>query len=96
MRAEGRTYYVGILKAAELHGATHQAIMEFQVVTDKRLPSILSGRSTISFHYRKDIAALAGAIEHRAGDVHRPLVVDSVLLEAPQGGQAEVGLEHLP
>ena len=25
MRHEGRPYYVGLLKAAELHGATHQA-----------------------------------------------------------------------
>jgi hypothetical protein len=32
MYHEGRPYYVGLLKAAELHGATHQAMMEFQVV----------------------------------------------------------------
>ena len=38
MRHEGEAYYVGLLKAAELHGATHQAVMEFQVVTGKRLP----------------------------------------------------------
>ena len=36
MRHEGHAYYVGLLKAAELHGATHQVVMEFQVVTDKR------------------------------------------------------------
>jgi hypothetical protein len=44
MRHEGRPYYVGLLKAAELHGATHHAVMEFQVVTDKRLPKIRAGR----------------------------------------------------
>nr|WP_245488732.1 type IV toxin-antitoxin system AbiEi family antitoxin [Rhizobium ruizarguesonis] len=38
MRHEGNSYYVGLLKAAELHGATHQAVMEFQVVAAKRLP----------------------------------------------------------
>ena len=31
MRHEGRPYYVGLLKAAELYGATHQAVMEFQM-----------------------------------------------------------------
>src|SRR5262249_27023552 len=29
MRHERRPYYVGLLKAAELHGASHQAVMEF-------------------------------------------------------------------
>jgi predicted transcriptional regulator of viral defense system len=40
MRHEQQPYYVGLLKAAELHGATHQAVMEFQVVAPKRLPKI--------------------------------------------------------
>ena len=40
MRHERHPYYVGLLKAAELHGATHQAVMEFQVITDKRLARI--------------------------------------------------------
>jgi predicted transcriptional regulator of viral defense system len=68
MRREGRPYYVGLLKAAELHGATHQAVMEFQVVTDKRLPEIRVGRSAITFYYRKDIAAVSKATEERKTD----------------------------
>jgi hypothetical protein len=59
MRHEGHSYYVGLLKAAELRGATHQAVMEFQVVTDKRIPKIHAGRSIISFVYRKDFVARA-------------------------------------
>jgi len=61
MRHEGRPYYVGLLKAAELHGATHQAVMQFQVVTDKRLPKIRAGRSVIAFYYRKDMNEIADA-----------------------------------
>ncbi len=68
MRHEGEAYYVGILKAAELHGATHQAVMEFQVITGKRLPKIRGGRSLIVFYYRKDIAAVAAGIEDRKTD----------------------------
>src|SRR5260370_1153097 len=63
MQHEGRPYYVGLLKAAELHGATHQAVMEFQVITDKRLPKIRAGRSTMAFYYRKDIGAVSAGIE---------------------------------
>lgn len=52
MRHEHQPYYVGLLKAAELHGATHQAVMEFQVGAGKRLPKIRAGRSRIVFYYR--------------------------------------------
>ncbi|MCZ7658932.1 MAG: type IV toxin-antitoxin system AbiEi family antitoxin [Xanthobacteraceae bacterium] len=62
MRHEGHSYYVGLLKAAELHGGTHQAVMEFQVVTDKRMPKLRAGRSIISFFYRKDMERVATAI----------------------------------
>ena len=43
MRHESQAYYVGLLKAAELHGATHQAVMEFQVISAKRFPKIRVG-----------------------------------------------------
>ena len=64
MRYEGRPYYVGLLKAAELHGAAHQAVMQFQVVTDKRLPTIKAGRSAIVFYYRKDVRAIVNGLEN--------------------------------
>jgi predicted transcriptional regulator of viral defense system len=64
MAHEKRPYYVGLLSAAALHGATHQAVMEFQVVTDKQLPRIRAGRSSIAFYYRKDMDAVEQAL-HR-------------------------------
>jgi predicted transcriptional regulator of viral defense system len=68
MRHEGRTYYVGLLKAAELHGATHHAVMEFQVVTDKQLSKIRAGRSFIVFYFRKNMAASLEGIESHKTD----------------------------
>jgi predicted transcriptional regulator of viral defense system len=65
MRHEGRPYYVGLLKAAELHGATHHGVMEFQVVTDRQLPRIRAGRSWISFHFRKDMKAVLDGVVDR-------------------------------
>ena len=68
MRHEGRAYYVGLLKAAELHGATHHAVMEFQIVTDKQLPKIRAGRSLIVFYYRKDLSAVQPGIQDHKTD----------------------------
>jgi hypothetical protein len=66
MRHEGSPYYVGLLKAAELHGATHQAVMEFQVVTN--MPQLRIGRSNIAFYYRKDFDPIAAGIGERKTD----------------------------
>ena len=60
MRREGQPCYVGLLKAADLHGATHQAVMEFQVVSNKRLPKIRAGRNLIVFCFRKEMEAVGG------------------------------------
>lgn len=64
MRHEGRAYYVCLLKAAELHGAAHQAVMEFQVMTDRQLPKIRAGRSFIAFYFRKDLGPVLSAVEN--------------------------------
>ena len=63
MRHEGQAYSVGLLKAAELHGAPHQAVMEFQVVSSKRLPWIRAGRNLIAFYFRKDMRTVTAGIE---------------------------------
>jgi len=68
MRQEGRFYYVGLLKAAELHGATHHAVMEFQVITDRQLPKIRAGRSWITFHFRKDARSVRDGVVERKTD----------------------------
>jgi predicted transcriptional regulator of viral defense system len=68
MGHEGRPYYVGLLKAAELHGATHHAVMEFQVITNKQLPKIRAGRSLIAFYFRKDIESVTSGLESHKTD----------------------------
>ncbi len=62
MKVAGQPYYVGLLKAAELHGSAHQAVMEFQVVTDRQWRPIRAGRSRIAFYYRKDCAPVEAGI----------------------------------
>jgi predicted transcriptional regulator of viral defense system len=95
--AVGRPYYVGLLKAAELHGATHQAVMEFQIVTDKRLPKIHAGRSAITFYYRKNMAAASKGIEDRKTDTGRMYIssVELTLLDLVRYPHAAGGLDNI-
>ena len=97
MHHEGRPYYVGLLKAAELHGATHQAVMEFQVVVGKRLSRIRAGRSLIAFYFRKDMEGIANGIEDRKTDtgtmkISSPALTALDLLRYPQ---ASGGIHHV-
>lgn len=50
-------YYAGLLTAASYHGATHQRVRVFQVVTSKRMPKKwVFGNVWIEFIYKKDIS----------------------------------------
>lgn len=97
MRHEQQPYYVGLLKAAELHGATHQAVMEFQIVTAKRMPKIKAGRNLIVFYYRKDIAAVEAGIEDRKTDTGRMKISSPALtaLDLLRYPQAAGGIDNV-
>ncbi len=47
-------YYIGLLSAASLYGATEQQPMVFQVITEKMVKNMTLGRSEIEFHRFKD------------------------------------------
>jgi len=49
MVAMGRPYYVGLLTAAGLHGASHHQPQESQIITDRPIRPIAVGRSRIRF-----------------------------------------------
>ena len=97
MRREGQGYYVGLLKAAELHGATHQAVMEFQVITAKRLPRIRAGRSMIAFYFRKDMKAVTAGIEDRKTDTGTMKMSSAALtaLDLLRYPQASGGIDNI-
>ena len=97
MHYEGQAYYVGVLKAAELHGATHQAVMEFQVVTAMRLPRIRAGRSLIAFYFRKDVKAVKAGIEERKTDTGKMMISSAALtaLDLLRYPQASGGMDNV-
>ncbi len=68
MKDAGRPYYVALLKAAELQGAAHQAVMEFQIVTDRQWKPIRAGRSKLTFYFRKDMESIERGIVTRKTD----------------------------
>lgn len=97
MRHENQPYYVGLLKAAEMHGASHQAVMEFQVVTNKRIPEIRAGRSRIVFYYRKDLATIKPGIEETKTPTGRMQIssIELTILDLLRYPQASAGLDNV-
>ncbi len=97
MRSEEHTYYVGLLKAAELHGAAHQAVMEFQVVTNVRIPRVTAGRSVLSFYYRRDMDSVCAGIEDRKADTGSVKIssVELTALDLVRYPHASGGMNHI-
>ena len=97
MRHEKRPYYVGLLKAAELHGAAHHAVMEFQIVTDKQMRNIQAGRSKIAFYFKKDLNAVASGIEDHKTDTGKMKVssAELTLLDLLRYPEASGGLDNI-
>lgn len=52
----GCSYYIGLLSAAEIHGAAHQRPQEFQVMTDIWQRPIMLKRSRIRFFRKRNLA----------------------------------------
>ena len=97
MRHEGAAYYVGLFKAAELHGATHQAIMEFQVVAAKRLADIRGGRSLVKFYFRKNLEAVEDGMEDYKTDTGAMKISSAALtaLDLLRYPQASGGIDNV-
>ncbi len=91
----GHLYYVGLLSAAAIHGASHQSPMVFQVVTPAKLRERRIGRSRIQFLQREGTAGMP-VRQHNVPTgriwVSTPEVTVFDLIEAPQdsGGLSNV------
>ena len=87
---------MALLKAAELHDAAHQAVMEFQVVTDRQWKPIRAGRSRVAFYFRKDIERFKQGLEHRKTETGSMLVSSPALtaLDLLRYPRASGGVDH--
>lgn len=97
MRWEGAGYYVGLLKAAEFHGATHQAVMQFQVLSGKRLREIRAGRNVIAFYFRKAMEHPLAGVEDRKTDTGTMKISSAALtaLDLLRYPQASGGIDNI-
>ena len=59
MRHMGQPFYVGLLSAAEYHGAAHQRPQKFQIVTDKPLREIACRGVGIRFFVKQKVSITA-------------------------------------
>lgn len=85
----GHRYYVGFLSAAAIHGASHQAPMVFQVVTDAVLRDRRIGAQHVAFIRRRDTerhATIRRIVPTGRINVSTPEVTVLDLVDAPQFG----------
>ncbi len=70
MRHLDRRYYVGLLSAAEIHGAAHQRPQVFQVMVDKMLRNRDHGRARLRFFVNRRIDDIPTVTSRtRTGDI---------------------------
>ena len=55
----GEPYHVGLLSAAQFHGAAHHRPQRFQVMVGKPRSSIECGKVFVDFHVRRDLKRVA-------------------------------------
>jgi predicted transcriptional regulator of viral defense system len=58
MQQAGKPYYVGLLSAAQYHGAAHHRPQEFQVMAENPRRAITCGKVRISFHVCKRLSTV--------------------------------------
>ena len=58
MEHRSSPYYVGLLSAAQYHGAAHHRPQEFQVVLQRNRPAIVCGAVRVVFVARRDLDAV--------------------------------------
>lgn len=94
MKFFGEPYYVGLLSAAEIHGAAHQKPQEFQVIVRRNRKMITCGRITIRFIARKIINVRTVSIKTPRGFIQvstpEATVFDLLLYPDHAGGLGNV------
>ena len=71
--------------------------MEFQVVSNKRLPKFRAGRNLIVFYFRKEMEAVTAGIEDRKTDTGTMKISSAALtaLDLLRYPQASGGIDHV-
>lgn len=92
MRHLGMSYYVGLLSAAEWHGAAHFAVQEAQVVVSAQLRPVTLGREHVRFFVKHTAAATPVEIRTTEAGSVRVSTPEATLLDLVRYRHAAGGL----
>lgn len=95
MAAMKLPYYVGLLSAAGLHGATLQQPQEFQVVTDRSVRAILAGRQRLRFIASKYIQQASTANVKTPTGSMRVSTPETTVVDLVRFSKAAGHLDHV-
>lgn len=93
----GQDYYVALLSAASLYGATDQQPMTFQVITNKATKTIDLERGSIEFHVSSDCSSSSKTVinvatGHMKVSTREQTIVDLVRFYTVSGYMSNVAL----
>lgn len=95
MKAMKRPYYVGLLSAAALHGASHHQPQEFQVVTDRFVRSLHVGRVRIRFFANRAMPRSSVVDIKTPTGVMRVSTPEATALDLIRYEKSAGGLDHV-
>lgn len=88
-------YYVGLLSAAQFHGAGHQQPQQFQVVTNKSRSDIRCGQAHIVFVARKNIENIPTQIINTPYGTVRVSTPETTAMDLVTYPYRAVGIDHV-
>jgi len=95
MSAMKYPYYVGLLSAAALHGASHQQPQVFQVLTDRSVRSVGAGQMRIAFYVSKYIIRAAVMDIKTSTGMMRVATPETTVVDLVRFAKAAGHLDHV-
>ena len=95
MEAMKLPYYVGLLSAAALHGASHQQPQVFQVLTDRSVRPITAGRTRIAFFASKYVTKAAAMRMKTPTGTMRVSTPETTVVDLVRFAKAAGHLDHV-
>ena len=95
MHKLNRRYYIGLLSAAELHGAAHQRPQVFQVMVDKQVTDRDFGRVRLRFYSRAKLDRFPTVLRNSATGKVRVATPETTALDLASRPQDAGGLDNV-
>ncbi|MCL2700996.1 MAG: hypothetical protein FWE88_04815 [Phycisphaerae bacterium] len=95
MAAMKLPYYVGLLSAAAIHGSAHHHPQVFQVITDRPVRPILTGRAKIEFFVSKSIGQAATVDMKTSTGIMKVSSPETTVVDLVRFSKAAGYLEHV-